>query len=132
MGNTIDITPFAVGLLSLIALFISGFLVPMIKSKTTKNQQETIRIIASTVVYAAEQLFGTERGKDKLAYATAQMKTWLAKLGIRIDTSALRPYIEAAVKELSFMEDSEEIPDAQIPCLGEFIRSDDENPTDEQ
>ena len=52
-----DITPYLIGFLSLLALFISTWLIPMIKSKTTVSQQQIIRAGANIVVYAAEQIF---------------------------------------------------------------------------
>lgn len=101
-----DITPYLIGILSLVALFISTWLIPMIKSKTNQTQQEIIQAGANIVVYAAEQLFGTKHGEEKLAYATERLQERLAKYGIKIDNGALRPYIEAAVKALKFEQDT--------------------------
>lgn len=100
--NEFDITPYIVGVLGLFVMFLSTWLIPMIKSKTTLAQQEIIQALASTVVYAAEQLFGTKKGQEKLAYATERLQTLLKKFHIALDSSALRPYIEAAVKALKF------------------------------
>lgn len=97
-----DITPYVVGILGLLAMFITSWLVPMIRSKTSLAQQETIQAVASTVVYAAEQLFGTKKGQEKLAYATERLQTLLNRFHIALDNGALRPYIEAAVKALKF------------------------------
>ena len=109
-----DITPYLIGLLSLVALFISTWLVPMIKSKTNESQQEIISAGAHIVVYAAEQLFGTKKGEEKLAYATERLQERLKAYGIKIDNSALRPYIEAAVKALKFEQESMPVPLAAI------------------
>lgn len=100
--NEFDITPYIVGVLGLFVMFLSTWLIPMIKSKTTLAQQEIIQAGANIVVYAAEQLFGTKKGEEKLAYATERLQERLKKYGIKIDNSALRPYIEAAVKALTF------------------------------
>lgn len=101
-----DITPYVAGLLSLLALFISTWLIPMIKAKTTVAQQEVIQAGANIVVYAAEQLFkGTGLGQQKLAYALEHLQERLHKYGIKIDNEALRPYIEAAVKALNLKQD---------------------------
>ena len=102
-----DITPFITGILGLIAMFISAWLVPMIRAKTNESQQEIIQAGANIVVYAAEQLFGTKKGEEKLAYATERLQDRLSKYGIKIDNGALRPYIEAAVKELNFIQRKE-------------------------
>lgn len=123
-----DITPYVAGLLSLLALFISTWLIPMIKAKTTVAQQEVIQAGANIVVYAAEQLFGSGKGKEKLAYATEQLQERLKKYGIRLDVDALRPYIEAAVKALNLRQDiSGAFSDDAIPGLSELIHADSED-----
>ena len=122
-----DITPYIGGIFLIIAFFITTRLIPMIKAKTTISQQEIIQAGASTVVYAAEQLFGSGKGKEKLAYALAQLQERLEKYGIKLDPAALRPYIEAAVKALNLRQDMNVLfSDDSIPGLAEFIRSDDE------
>lgn len=135
-----DVTPYLAGLLSLLALFITSWLIPMLKARTTRDQQELIQACARTVVFAAEQLFGTRRGQEKLAYATEQLQERLRKYGIKLDTSALRPYIEAAVMEfINFFDDEEIVPheehvvgavgdddEESLEGLADFIRSDDE------
>lgn len=104
--NEFDITPYAVGILALLAMFISSWLVPWIRSKVSQTQQEIISAGANIVVYAAEQLFGTKKGQEKLAYATERLQNILSKYHIKLDNGALRPYIEAAVKALKFEQDS--------------------------
>ena len=131
IGN-FDITPYLIGLLSLLSLFLTSWLIPMLKSKTTIAQQEIIRAIVNTVVYAAEQLFGSGTGKEKLAYATGKAIEFLAKHGIRLDAETVRPYIESAVLELqnAFVIDvpfDEDDADGPVEGLAEWIRSDDES-----
>lgn len=103
-----DITPYITAILGLVAMFISTWLVPMIRAKTNETQQEIIQAGANIVVYAAEQLFGTKKGEEKLAYATERLQERLKKYGIKIDNGALRPYIEAAVKALKFEQEAQE------------------------
>jgi lipopolysaccharide export LptBFGC system permease protein LptF len=103
-----DITPYVIGILGLLSMFITTWLVPMIRAKTNETQQEIIQAGANIVVYAAEQLFGTKKGEEKLAYATERLQERLKKYGIRIDNGALRPYIEAAVKALKFEQEAQE------------------------
>lgn len=110
--NEFDLTPYVIGVLGLFVMFLSTWLIPMIKSKTTLAQQEIIQAGANIVVYAAEQLFGTKKGEEKLAYAMERLQERLHKYGIKIDNSALRPYIEAAVKSLKFEQDS--VPDGYV------------------
>lgn len=114
--NEFDITPYIVGVLGLFVMFLSTWLIPMIKSKTTLAQQEIIQAGANIVVYAAEQLFGTKKGEEKLAYAMERLQERLKKYGIKIDNGALRPYIEAAVKALTFEQNS--VPDGYVELEG--------------
>lgn len=121
-----DITPYLVGFLSLLTLFISTWLVPMLKSKTTAEQQEIIQAMANIVVYAAEQLFkGTGLGQQKLAYALEHLQERLHKYGIKIDNEALRPYIEAAVKALNLKQDYLWVDDEPVEDLAKFLASGD-------
>ena len=121
-----DITPYLIGLISLITLFIATWLVPLIKSKTTKEQQETIQAIADTVVYAAEQLFGSGMGKTKLEYAKERANERLKKYGIKLDEASLRPYIEAAVKALNLRQEWVDPYVEPVPGLSEFLSDDKE------
>lgn len=127
-----DITPYLIGFFSLLTLFISSWLIPMIKSKTTQNQQDIIQAGANIVVYAAEQLFGTGFGQEKLAYATERLQERLKKYGIKIDNSALRPYIEAAVKALNLRQGDHMIIDAPVEGIADWLRSDNKRDSEEQ
>lgn len=122
-----DITPYLIGFLSLLALFFATWLIPMIKSKTTAQQQEIICSVTETVVFAAEKLFGALHGDEKLAYAIDQAVKRLEKYGIKLDASALRPYIESAVMALDLRKDISQIGFSDpVPGLADFLRSDDE------
>lgn len=118
-----DITPYAIGILTLLALFISTWLVPMIKSKLTASQQSIICNVVDVAVFAAEKLFGALHGQEKLAYATDQAIKRLAKYGIKLDASAVRPYIEAAVKALDIRSAAilEPVAEGPVPGLAEFL-----------
>ena len=122
---TFDITPYLIGFLSLLALFITTWLIPMIKSKTTVEQQEVIQALANIVVYAAEQLFkGTGKGAEKLAYALEKLHERLAAYGIKLDSEALRPYIEAAVKSLNLRQDATQALElGPVPGLADWLNA---------
>ena len=122
-----DITPYIIGILVLLALFFSTWLVPLIKRKTTKEQQNIICSIADVVVFAAEKLFGAMHGEEKLAYAIGHGLDILSSHGIILDAEALRPYIEAAVQALDLRQEvADTINCTPIEGLADFLRSDDE------
>ena len=60
----IDITPLCMAVMALAAVVITLYLVPWIKSKTTKEQRESINALVKIAVQAAEQIFaGAGRGE---------------------------------------------------------------------
>jgi len=108
----IDLTPIFQALIALLASIITIKVIPWIKARTTAQQQEMLRATVSVAVYAAEQIYGTGKGHEKLMYVKGQ----LARKGFHVDIDE----IEAAVQDLSlnqrkFME----------PALGEPAIDDD-------
>lgn len=93
----IDLTPIVIAVLTLIMTLITSILVPYIRSKTTAQQQDTIKMWVDIGVMAAEQLYkGSGRGAEKKAYVTA----FLESKGFRLDFDVIDALIEAAVFEL--------------------------------
>lgn len=94
----IDFTPVLQAVVGLCAAIITTFVVPYIKSKTTKEQQTQINEWVRIAVSAAEQVYeGPGKGDEKKAYVL----TWLSNHGISIDADKLDAMIEAAVYELT-------------------------------
>lgn len=91
--NSIDLTPILQALIGLLAAVITYKLVPLIQANTTARQQEQLRAIIKTLVYAAEQVYGSGTGAEKLQYVQEQLQL----RGFTVDTAA----IEAAVRELA-------------------------------
>ena len=109
----IDLTPILQAIIALLASIITIKLIPWIQSKTTAQQQAMLRAAVSVAVYAAEQIYGTGGGHDKLMYVKAQLR----KKGFDIDIDE----IEAAVKELAITQDQGKIiiPDTEAPSPGD-------------
>lgn len=94
----IDFTPVLQAIVGLCAAIITTFVVPYIKSKTTKEQQTQINEWVRIAVAAAEQVYeGPGKGDEKKAYVL----TWLSNHGISVDEDKLDAMIEAAVYELT-------------------------------
>ena len=98
--TNIDLTPILQALIALIAALITYRLVPWIKARTTEAQRENLNVIIRTAVFAAEQLFGSGHGAEKLDYATK----WLEEHGYTVD----RALIEAVVYD--YLNDSDSKP----------------------
>ena len=86
---SINLTPVFQAVIGLLAALITYRLVPWIKSRTTENQQRMFQSIVNTLVFAAEQLYGSGHGDEKLDYVCKQLK----ERGYEVD----REEIEAAV-----------------------------------
>lgn len=87
----IDLTPIFQAVLALLAALITAFVIPWIRSKTTLEQREMLLSITTSLVYAAEQLYGAGNGSQKMAYVISQLE----ERGFTADVAA----IEAIVKE---------------------------------
>lgn len=93
-----NITPIIEAVCALLAVVITVFIIPYIKSKTTAQQQEEINAWVKIAVSAAEQIYvGSGRGAEKKEYVLA----WLNEHGLTVDESKLDAMIEAAVYELN-------------------------------
>ena len=80
-----------------VALIITAFVIPWIRSKTTAAQFEKIKMWVTVAVEAAEQLYtGSGRGAEKKAYVVE----FLNSKGFKIDAETLDKLIEAAVFNL--------------------------------
>lgn len=84
-------------------ILITAFLIPYIKSKTTKNQRDMIYGLVKIGVNAAEQtakLNGLDTGKKKKEYVLK----FINDMGLKITEDELDNMIESAVKELKLAE----------------------------
>lgn len=89
----IDLTDIIQAVIALIVALITYKVIPWIKSKTTESQQAVLMATVRTLVYAAEQLYGAGKGKEKFAYVRQKLQ----EKGFDVDIDA----IEAAVKEIT-------------------------------
>ena len=81
----IDLTPIFQALIALLASLVTIKLIPWIQARTTAQQQAALLGITKTLVFAAEQIYGSATGKEKLMYVKSQ----LAKKGYIIDLDAI-------------------------------------------
>ena len=88
----VDLTPLLQAVISLCASLITAFLIPWIKAKYSAEKRQRIAAVYQTLVYAAEQLFGTGAGDKKLKWVIDQL---YAK-GFAVDRAA----IEAEVAKM--------------------------------
>lgn len=97
---TYDITPIVQAVFALVAAIITAIVIPWIKFKTTKEQQEEIKQWVKIAVAAAEQIFvGQGRGEEKKQWVLE----FLTKYNLKVDMDTIDALIEAAVWELNNM-----------------------------
>lgn len=89
----IDLTDIIQAVIALIVALITYKVIPWIKAKTTESQQAVLMATVRTLVYAAEQLYGAGKGKEKFTYVRQKLQ----EKGFDVDVDA----IEAAVKEIT-------------------------------
>ncbi len=93
---TIDLTQIILAIITLIGAIISRYLIPMLKDKLDERKYDIFNGLVRVGVYAAEQLYNSDQGKEKKEYVLQLLK----KNGYEIDTGAVDALIEATVKEL--------------------------------
>ena len=96
----IDLTQIILAVITLIFGILMRYVIPSAKSKLNTDQMELLRIAVKTAVYAADQLYNSNQGQEKLAYVV----DLLHKQGYVLDPKQVedttRALIEAMVKEL--------------------------------
>ena len=97
----IDITEIVVAVIGLLGIIITSVVVPLIKSKLTNSQWETIKNYALAGVQAAEIIFNAQgKGEEKLEWVTEYIENQCKAHGIKIDMDTVRVAIENAWKDL--------------------------------
>lgn len=92
----IDLTPIFQAVLALLAALITYKLIPWIKARTTAEQRSMLMAVTSTLVFAAEQLYGAGKGDEKLAYVVAELK----ERGFEVDVAAIEAIVKDYAEEL--------------------------------
>ena len=107
----IDITQIVVAVIGLLSIVITSVVVPLIKSKLTNSQWETIKNYALAGVQAAEILIGAGNGIKKFEKAKQYIEKQCAAHGIKIDTDTIQIAIENAWKDLGL--DHKQLPEKE-------------------
>lgn len=91
-----NITPYILAILVLIFGIITVYIIPILKTNTTKKQREDIMAIVRIAVMAAEQLFDSEDGEAKRKY----VETYLLTKGYHINLAEIDMLLESEVLKL--------------------------------
>ena len=97
----IDITQIVVAVIGLLGIIITSVVVPLIKSKLTNSQWESIKNYELAGVQAAEIIFNAQgKGEEKLEWVTEYIEKQCKAHGVEIDMDTVRVAIENAWKQL--------------------------------
>lgn len=103
----ISLTQIILAVITLIVALITRYAIPFAKQKMNENQLEMLRIAVKTAVYAAEKIYGSKQGQEKLNYVVEVLKQQGYEVDMTQIADTTRALIEAAVKELE-LEQKEE------------------------
>ena len=106
--TSIDVTEVVVALIGFLSIVITTVVFPLIKSKLTNSQWETIKNYALAGVQAAEILIGAGNGIKKFEKAKQYIEKQCTAHGIKIDTDTIQIAIENAWKDLGL--DQKQLP----------------------
>lgn len=101
MFKNIDLTPIIEALIALISAVITIFILPKVttylKEKLTAEQREKLRQWVQIAVAAAEQIYGSKKGKEKKDYVVS----FLLSKGFVFDIDEVTALIESEVYKLT-------------------------------
>lgn len=93
-----QIVQIILALISLVGTLIGVFLVPLLRSKTTREQREFAALVVREAVKAAEQIFNLSgQGIEKYDFVVKYIKS---EFDLKLTEKELKVLIEAAVREL--------------------------------
>lgn len=101
MFKNIDLTPIIEALIALISAVITIFILPKVttylKEKLTAEQREKLKQYVQIAVAAAEQIYGSKKGKEKKDYVVS----FLLSKGLVFDIDEVTALIESEVYKLT-------------------------------
>lgn len=98
---SIDATDVVVALIGFLSSIVTCVVIPLIKSKLTNSQWESVKNYALAGVQAAEIIFNAQgKGEEKLEWVTEYIEAQCKAHGIEIDMDTVRIAIENAWKDL--------------------------------
>lgn len=100
--NLIDLTNLIEALLELAFLALVVIVIPWVKTKLSNEQESKMLTIFEIAVMAAEKLYGSGRGDEKLKY----VENYLAARGIKVDAMRIKAYVNAAIKKMEQAENN--------------------------
>ena len=102
---TIDLTQIILAIITLIGGLIARYVIPWLRNKLDDRKIETLISLINVGVYAAEQLYNSDQGKEKKEYVLNLLVEHGYIVDIEHVTTDLNALIESTVKELKIVMD---------------------------
>ena len=106
----IDLTPIIQAVIALLAALITWKVIPWINARTTKEQKANMRAMLRVLVCAAEQLYGANKGAEKLDYVVARLEA----MGYKVDRSEIEAAVYQAFNSLPLLGAAYDVYDTNI------------------
>ncbi|MBQ6960894.1 MAG: hypothetical protein IJP78_07965 [Clostridia bacterium] len=106
----IDLTPIIQAVIALLAALITWKVIPWINARTTKEQKANMRAMLRVLVCAAEQLYGANKGAEKLDYVVARLE----EMGYKVDRSEIEAAVYQAFNSLPLLGAAYDVYDTNI------------------
>ena len=104
MTNNELIKYIAEGIIAILLIVISRYLIPFIKNKIGDDQFTTLAGWVKFAVLRAEQVLTAETGEQKKKYVISFIDELLQESKINVTAEQLDVLIESAVKEMKFAQ----------------------------
>lgn len=86
------------GIVSVVLILITAFVIPWLKNMVGENKYETIVEYAEIVVRSAEKLYTPEEWSVKKSYAVHMLNKKAEALGLNISEQEINAIVEGAVQ----------------------------------
>lgn len=100
MGFQINLTEIIVAIIVLLFSVITGYVIPLIKSKTSEHTYKMLEMGCQAAVFFAQQWYLQEDGEVKKEKALEYAENWLKERNIKVDMHLVSDTIEAELKKI--------------------------------
>lgn len=100
MNFEINLTQIITAIIVLIFSVITGYVIPLIKSKTSEHTYKILEMACQSAVFFAQQWYKQEDGEVKKEKAIEYVENWLKERNIKVDGHLIADVIEAELKKI--------------------------------
>lgn len=100
MNFEINLTQIITAIIVLIFSVITGYVIPLIKSKTSEHTYKILEMACQSACFFAQQWYKQEDGEIKKEKAIEYAENWLKERNIKVDMHLVADTIEAELKKI--------------------------------